>query len=77
MIFCACMNALKIVGLSLALFGLHVIAHFVRFRSMCAHSANFWRLLIWGWRWFMWFVRMPRSFAYVVVVHDFLEVLKW
>lgn len=65
------------VGLSLALFGVSVIAHFLRFRSMCVHSTDFWSLLIWGWRWFMLFVKMARSSAYVVVVHVFLEVLKW
>lgn len=42
MILCACMNALKMVALSLTLFGLPVIVHFVRFGSMCAHFANIW-----------------------------------
>ena len=41
MSLCACMNALKMVGLNLALFGLSVIAHFVRFRSMCAQFYRF------------------------------------
>ena len=58
MILYACINALNMVGLSLALFGLPMIAHFVRFRFMCAHSAIFWILLIWSWRWFMLSARM-------------------
>lgn len=45
-ILCACMKALKMVGLALALFGLDVMTHLARFRSMCAQSANFWSLLI-------------------------------
>ena len=69
--------ALKMVGLSLALFGLPTIAHFGRFRSMCVHLANSWSLLTWGWRWLMLSVRMVRSFAYAMVVHVFFKVLKW
>lgn len=38
-ILCACMKSLKMMGLSLALFGLRAMAHLARFRSMCAPSA--------------------------------------
>ena len=34
----ACMKALKIVGLRFPLLELPVMAHFARFRSMCAHT---------------------------------------
>jgi len=40
-ILCACMKSLKMMGLSLALFGLRAMAHLARFRSMCAPSAKF------------------------------------
>lgn len=52
------MKALKMVNLRLALFRHLVIAHFARLRSICAHTANFWSLLIWGWMWPMLFVRI-------------------
>ena len=39
-------NALKVLGLSLDLLGHPVMVHLDRLRSICAHSANFWSLVI-------------------------------
>ena len=44
--FCNCINALKVFGLSLDWLGQPVIAHFERFRSMCDQLANFCNLFI-------------------------------
>lgn len=43
--FCACMYALTVLGLSLDLFGHLEMVHLERLRSILDHSANFWKFL--------------------------------
>ena len=75
--FCNCMNALKVFGLSLDLLGQPMMAHFKRFRSLCDHYANFCILSICGWICCMLSVMIVRLSAYVVVVHMEGDVSKW
>lgn len=74
---CACMYALKVVGLKLNLFGHPVIAHLERLRSRCIHYDNFLSLWICGWLWVTSSVRMARSSAYGMVLYVVDNVLKW
>ena len=69
------MNALKTLGLSLDLLGLHV--HLARLRSMCAHFANFWSLMIWGCSLWRPPVRRARLSSYAIVLQIEFGVLKW
>ena len=64
------------VGLRFDLFGQPVRAHLAKLRSMCAHSANFCNLVIWGCKLCIESERMARSSAYADVVHEDWEVLK-
>ena len=47
-IFWDWMYVLKVLGLSFDLLRHPVMTHLDRLRSMCAHSTNFWSLVIWG-----------------------------
>ena len=71
------MYALKVVGLSLDLFGHPVIVHLDRFRSMYDHCANLCSLLICGCMCCILSVIIARSSAYAVVVQVERDVLKW
>ena len=71
------MYALKVVGLSLDLFGHPVIAHLDRFRSMYDHCANLYSLLICDCMCCILSVIIARSSAYAVVVQVKIDVLKW
>jgi hypothetical protein len=66
-----------VFGSSFDLLGQPVMAHLARLRSMCAHSANFCNLVIWGWMFYIVSDRMARSSAYADVVHEDGDVLKW
>ena len=71
------MYALKVFGLSLDLFGHHIMPHLERFSSMCGHSTNFWSFWICGCVAWISSVTIARSFAYVVVVHVVDDTVKW
>ena len=75
-IYCDWMNVLNMLGLSLDLLGHPVMARLTKYRSICAHSANYWILLIWGWIFCTLSEMMARSSAYAIVVHMDGEVLK-
>ena len=77
MILCACMYALNIVGLSLALFGQFVMVHLARFMSMCAHLDFFLQFVYLGPTFWTWSIRRATSSIFAVVVHILVEVLKW
>lgn len=64
------------VGLNLALFGQHVMAHLARVRSMCAHSAIYWILFIWVCSAEMSYVSRVRLSVHAVVVHVLWDVSK-
>ena len=70
------MNTLNMLDLSLDLLGYPVMAYLDKLRSICAHSANFWSLFIWGWIFRTLSEMLAISSAYAIVVHVDGEVLK-
>ena len=53
------------------------MVHFERLRFMCDHFANFCSLKICGWMCCMLSEIIARLYAYVVVVHVAVDVVKW
>ena len=74
--FCDCMNALKVFGLSLGLLGQPMMAHFERFKSLCDHYAKFCILSICGWICCRLSIMIAILSAYAGVVHMEGDVLK-
>lgn len=73
----ACVYASNMVGLSLALLGLHVMVHLPRLSSMCAPFGEFWSLYL-GCRFLVSSLNRARLSTYDVELHVLcVEMVTW